>query len=142
MKKIINIKYKKYNTPYNVSLSDILDNFSCVGNKYIWSISDFEITGMKDDPDFYDIPQHVDCLNSSLSWPKLKKLANNIYQTINLSLVANINKESIKSERSLIYENPIVIEIEDGYCWEVYTEDETIMNALQQKYKDIEIKDI
>ncbi len=142
MKKIIYIKDKTGNF-LDVALPQILEEFESIGDKYIWSILDFEVTRMKDDPDFYDIPQHVDCLNRyNLSWDKLKKLANNIYQTINLSLVANINKELIESVRSLIYENPIVIEIEDGYCWEVYTEDETIMNAIQKKYKDIEVKEI
>jgi len=127
MKKLIVIKDLDNKGQLNVSLSQLLNCLDSVGNNYRWSILEFEALGNFDNNfNYQTINEAIEKTTGGfkLSWGQLKQLAEKCNQVVNLVLVADIKIENFTAKESyqtIIKKYPLVISIEDGDYWEIYT---------------------
>lgn len=129
----------------SISLYDLLTTLKNVVEKYYWSI--YEITAIGNENSNINIPEletKVFKLPTGLhlTGEELIKFSKALDQVINLILIASKDKSDF-SELENIDEwqskYPLVIEIVDGYCWNVYSQDREIINFLAKIYKNTKI---
>lgn len=147
MKKLIYIKDKKHNNEY-VSLSMVLNDIGMMGEKFSWAMFELEAFGYIGEEFTYDdIERDIKTPSGyKLTWDELKKLANKFDQVINLILVANPEKNFIETKGNdidyLYQKYPLVVSVCDNAFWEISTSDIDLINRIQNKYKELEIKKI
>lgn len=63
-------------------------------------------------------------------------------QVIDLTLIASLDENAFpERENTPEWQGkyPMVIEIIDGYCWNVYSQDKEVINFLASNYNDIKV---
>jgi hypothetical protein len=129
----------------SVSLHDLLNKIKFLVEKYYWSI--YELTAVGNKKYDINIPELEEIILNSptglhLKGEELLNLAEKCDQVINLILIASLDEEGF-SELENVAEwqrnYPIVIELEDGYCWNVYSQDKELIYFLASCYKDTKV---
>lgn len=129
----------------SVSLYDLLVSLKNTIEKYKWSI--YELTAIGNEKSGANIPElegNIFKLPTGLHLDggQLIKIAKDLDQVINLILVASLNESDfseIENTNEWQSNYPLVIEIVDGYCWNVYSQDKEIINFLASIYKDTKV---
>jgi len=126
-----------------VDLNDILKELY-QGATYYWSIQAIEINGYKGANDsVMNIEKEARAseFGRPISWGDLCALGNDVFQFIELILIASKKPENnIRlQERKKKYEiSDIYIEMFDSSYWEVFSKDHTFIDRLSKKFKEIE----
>lgn len=127
-----------------VHLNDILKELYA-GGTYQWSIQAIEINGYKGiDDSVLNIEKEARFseLGRSISWTDLCALGNDVFQFIELVLVASKNLENNTQLEELKkkHANPdIYIEMFDSSYWEVFSKEHSFIDRLSKKFKDVEL---
>lgn len=126
-----------------VNLSDILQEIKN-GTKFYWSILFMDVTGNLGEG--ISVPIFQEQINNSekgffINWEDLNALAKKFRQIIDITILGCKNEELIKryeDEQDLYESCDIVIRMIDGYCWEIFSKDENLINRIASKFKKIE----
>lgn len=128
----------------SVDLNDILKELYG-GGGYYWTIFVFYINGYKGvDPTVVSLQDKVEKLDmgQEIKWNDLCALGNDVFQFIELILVASKNPENNRwiEEPKKMYETPdVYIEMFDSSYWEVFSKDHAFIDRLKYKFKETEL---
>lgn len=125
-----------------VKLYDILEEIHN-GNLLSWSILEINGVGYLDERQSYtDLVNKVKNSKNGLfvSWDELNALSRNFHQIIWLSIIGSKDDKHLhhyKIDEEMYETCDIVIEMIDSFYWEVFSNDEHLINRLAAKFKDI-----
>ena len=122
----------------SVRLPDVLEEIHS-GDQLHWSILYLWAIGDLGNVDQTEI-SHYD-RGLIISWADLNRLAQNIYQTIDLVLIGDKNESFLhryESDEIMHRTCHVVIEMIDSSYWEIFSVDNGLIDRLVKKFKQIE----
>lgn len=128
-----------------VTLPMLLDEISPSGEKLHWSIFYLSATGdLGDDRSIVDFENEISDSDKGffLSWNELKTLSVKFDQVFDTLIVGAANKEDIKKydDDEKLYSNfDVVLDLFDGAYWRVYSEDDSIIKKMANKFSEVKL---
>jgi len=127
------------------ALPKLIYEIGSKGNGLYWSIFYLYATGdIGENKSIVDFEEEI--INSSngycLSWEELKDLSGRFDQIFDVLIVGAPCKKAIKKhdkEEDLLSNCSIVIDLFDGACWKVYSEDESVIGQLENAFFDTKL---
>lgn len=131
----------------SVNLSDILEEIQ-YGSALQWLILFSDVIPLREEADF--IASIEKLINESreygfkISWEALRSFSKKILQSMELTIIgcADINFLHPYSSDKEMYKNcDIVIDIINGWYWEIFSKDPALIAILSKRFKKIEFLD-
>lgn len=114
-------------------------------DQFKWSLLWFDVTPIKNEGIF--ITELTKKINKSekginYNFASLLEISKKVFQEIEVLIIGCKIEENLhryKEDQKMYETCDIVIEMIDGGFWEIFSKNETLINQLTKKYKDVEI---
>ena len=146
MYKVIEIKDSENGSFLSVSLYELLKIIEPYVADIKWSIYELSSTGKSDsDLSLVNLEDEIDDRDTGIqiSWSDLLELTSKLNDVINLILVGKTDDQDFtayENTNSWRKQYPIIVEIVDGYAWNVYSSSEKLISLLENKFNDTSVK--
>ncbi|MGA8163781.1 MAG: hypothetical protein WB791_02005 [Waddliaceae bacterium] len=129
----------------------LLDVLKCLGNRgeeLYWSIHYLYATGnLGKGKSILDLENQINDSPTGMviSWKDLTKLAGKFDQVIDTVIVGNKSFKNVmkaNNDKDAYRKNDIVLDLFDGAYWRVSSQDKRIFKAFEEKFSEVEIKDV
>ncbi len=129
-----------------INLSDILDEIKN-GDNYYWSILDLDASG--DLGEGKSIPEFENKISKSergffIKWDELVQLSKKFDRIISICIIGSKDENLLRfydDDRQMDEMCDIVIEMIDGWFWEVFSIDEQLIQRLASKFPKVKLLD-
>lgn len=128
-----------------VTLPMLLNEVGAAGANLNWSLFYLSATGdLGEDKSIVDFEENISNSPNGfcLEWLELNDLAGKFDQIFDTLIVGSIDKDSIRKyadDEDLYLNYPVVLDLFDGAYWRVYSEDESLIKKLADKFVDIKL---
>lgn len=134
-----------YNGLLTVTLPMLLNEIGAEGANLSWSILYLSATGdLGEDKSMVDFEDNISSSPNGvcLEWQELNDLADKFDQIFDTLIVGSVSKNSIQKyadDEDLYLNYPVVLDLFDGAYWRVYSEGESLIEKLADKFTDIKL---
>lgn len=128
-----------------VTLPMLLHQIGLYGANLNWSILYLSATGdLGEDKSIVDLEDNISSSPNGfcLEWQELNELADRFDQIFDILIVGSVSESSIQKytdDEDLHLNYPVVLDLFDGAYWRVYSEDESLIEKLADKFTDVKL---